>query len=178
MKQDKCSLGILPYPVEIPGIICKEYIQEHLSICVPVDHALAEYKSVTCEMINGFNCLLSSDIGFWDKLCKKLMPSSRFLVQTDDFTFRELIKESSLPCFTTNLVDQEENVLGNRVILPITNPEVNVTYYIINNKVWQLYNQTEYIFHSSDSGSTFYSKYGVQKTTQTSQSPAIHGLSA
>ena len=82
-------------------------------------------------MVNGFNCLLSSDIGFWDKLCKKLMPSSRFLVQTDEFSFGELVKESSLPCFTTDLVEDGENDFDKRVILPITDSEVNVTYYVI-----------------------------------------------
>lgn len=133
MNQEQI-FGILPYLVEMPGITCKEYVQEHLSICVPADHALAEYKSVTCEMINGFNCLLASEIGFWDKLCQKMMPSSRFLVQTDDFSFRELIKESSLPCFTTDLVEEGEYAFDNRVILPITDPEVNVTYYVINNE--------------------------------------------
>ena len=132
VQEGNCTFGVMPYRVELPGIACEELMQEHLFICVPKDHALAGNESVTCEMINGFNCLLASEIGFWDGLCQKLMPSSRFLVQTDEFTFRELVKESSLPCFTTNLADDREDMLKNHIVIPITNPEVNVTYYMIH----------------------------------------------
>lgn len=132
IQQGKCTFGILPYRIELPGVACEELMQEHLFICVPKDHALASNKSVTCEMINGFNCLLTSEIGFWNELVQKLMPSSRFLVQTDEFEFWELVMESSLPCFTTDLADEQEDMLKNRVIIPITDPEVNVTYYLIH----------------------------------------------
>lgn len=127
----KCSIGILPYPIEHENIYCKKLMEEHLSICVPPSHDLAKYESVTCDMINGFNCLLSSEIGFWNEVCHKKMPASRFLIQTDEFEFLELIKESSLPCFITNLVSDNQQPLGNRIVIPITDDEVNVTYYFI-----------------------------------------------
>lgn len=60
-----------------------------------------------------------------------MMPSSRFLVQTDEFSFQELVKESSLPCFTTDLVNDEEHILKNRIMIPVSDPEMNVTYYVI-----------------------------------------------
>lgn len=59
------------------------------------------------------------------------MPSSRFLVQTDEFEFRELIRESSLPCFTTNLASDYHSLLAGRIQIPVTNPEANVTYYLV-----------------------------------------------
>ena len=62
---------------------------------------------------------------------RKKMPSSRFLVQTDDFEFKELIKNSSLPCFTTNLATDLDDILKDRVILPVTDPEANVTYHLL-----------------------------------------------
>ena len=42
--------------------------------------------------INGFNFLLRSELGFWDALCREKMPSSKFLVLTDDAVFDELVK--------------------------------------------------------------------------------------
>ncbi len=131
VREQKCTVGILPYAVEMEHIKCEPLMEEHLSICVPVTHALAKYETVTCEMINGFNCLLSDEIGFWSELCKKKMPSSRFLVQTDEFAFRELIRESSLPCFTTDLVEDDESIFVNRISIPITDDEVNVMYHMI-----------------------------------------------
>ena len=63
-------------------------------------------------------------------MCRVQMPASRFLVQTDQFEFEELIRESSLPCFTTNLAKDNQNLLADRIKIPVTNPEANVTYYL------------------------------------------------
>ncbi len=126
----ECNVAILTHPVKADGITCVKYLEEHLSACVPPTHELAKYKEVTISQLNGYNCVLSSDLGFWGKYCKREMPSSRFFEQTDEEAFRTLIKESTLLCFTTNLVTDTGNVLGDRIVIPITDEEVNVTYYI------------------------------------------------
>ncbi|MBD5490371.1 MAG: hypothetical protein HDR13_16560 [Lachnospiraceae bacterium] len=58
------------------------------------------------------------------------MPSSKFLVQTDQFEFEELVRESSLPCFTTNLAEKDSGLLVGRIKIPVTDPDANVTYYL------------------------------------------------
>ena len=58
------------------------------------------------------------------------MPSSKFLVQTDLFELEELVRESSLPCFTTNLAKDDNSLLADRLKIPVTDPEANVTYYL------------------------------------------------
>ena len=58
------------------------------------------------------------------------VPASRFLVQTNQFEFEELVRESSLPCFTTNLAKDDQNLLADRIKIPVTDPEANVTYYL------------------------------------------------
>lgn len=140
----KCEIGILPFslnslssaagciplPPEAPSLCCIPFLREELSVCIPKDHAMAQRESLTFAQLNGFNCLLRSHIGFWSDLCRRKMPASRFLVQTDDFELRELIRASSLPCFTTNLATDEE-LLQNRVSIPITDPEANVTYHLL-----------------------------------------------
>ena len=62
------------------------------------------------------------------------MPSSRFLVQNDEFELKELIRNSSLPCFSTNLVHDTEDVFKERKIIPIPDPEANVTYRLVFRK--------------------------------------------
>ena len=91
---------------------------------------MAKRSSVTFSELNGFNFLLNSEIGFWDEMCRVQMPASRFLVQTDQFEFEELVRESSLPCFTTNLAKDPQNLLAGRVKIPVTDSEANVTYYL------------------------------------------------
>lgn len=85
-------------------------------------------------MLNGFNFLLRSEIGFWNEMCRQKMPASRFLVQKDDYEFRELIRSSTLPCFTTNLATDPDDVLKDRVIIPVGDAEADVMYHVIRMK--------------------------------------------
>ncbi len=127
----RCSIAILPYPLEGEGFSCTKFLEEHLSICVPPDHALARYTEISTKQINGYNCLLNSEIGFWSNMCKKSMPSSKFLVQTDEFAFRELMNASSLPFFVTDLSTEHYEEVENRIAVPITDEEANVSYYLV-----------------------------------------------
>lgn len=129
-----CEIGILPYPVTVEGLDCIPIIREHLSAGISRRHELADRKSLTFEDLNGYNCLLRSQIGFWTELCYRKMPASKFLVQTDDFAFQELIRTSTLPCFTTNLATGMSDVLGERNIIPITSAEADVIYYFVCKK--------------------------------------------
>lgn len=126
-----CELAILPTNIQTANYITIPFLKESLSVCVPLSHDLAAQSSVTFSDLNGFNFLLKSEIGFWDEMCRTKMPSSRFLVQTNEFEFEELIRTSSLPCFTTNPANIHKNLLADRRIIPITNPEANVIYSLV-----------------------------------------------
>lgn len=138
LETGSCQLGILPenLPAEsqLENYTGIPFLKENLFICVRPSHALAAKSSVTFSDINGFNFLLRSEIGFWDEMCRKQMPSSRFLVQTNEFEFRELIRESALPCFTTNLAGTYQNLLADRIQIPVANPEANVIYRLLCRK--------------------------------------------
>ncbi len=43
------------------------------------------------------------------------MSASKFLVQNDESEFIELVNASSLPCFTTDYIQNQENLYPNRV---------------------------------------------------------------
>lgn len=126
LKEKQCDIGVLPFLVE-GGT---EFMKERLFVCVPKEHELAKHKELTFAEINGFNFLLRTELGFWDALCREKMPASKFLVQMEEEAFLELIKESSLPCFTTDYVHIDEAYYDGRVNIPIADPEANVTFYI------------------------------------------------
>ena len=67
-------------------------------------------------------------------MCFEKMPASRFLIQTNDFDFQELVKTSTLLCFVTNFATNSKNVMVKRKIIPITDVEANVTYHLISAK--------------------------------------------
>lgn len=134
VREGNCDFGVLPYEYEDKDLQSLPYIEEKLAVCVRTDHELAGYEEVNFAQINGFNCLVREEIGFWSGLCKEKMPASRFLVQTDEFELEELIRTSTLLCFTTNLADWPEKLMENRKEIPIIDNEANVRYHVIRKR--------------------------------------------
>ena len=124
-ESGSCDLSVLPFAVE--G--AEPFLQENLFVCVPADHELAKHRTLTFAEINGFNFLLRSELGFWDALCREKMPASKFLVQTDEAVFNELVRASSLPCFTTDYGGLQGRFPA-RVNIPLTDIEAQVTFYL------------------------------------------------
>ncbi len=108
----------------------KECGTETLMFSLPKKHKYARRKSLTFAEMKGENMLLMSDIGFWS-FVKTKMPNSRFLTQSDRFSFNELIQASSLPSFISNLSEKYRKLNSNRVNIPISDKEATVTYYLV-----------------------------------------------
>lgn len=125
-RNGACDIAVLPFPLE-GG---QEYLRERLFVSVPPQHELACHASLTFADINGFHFLLRTELGFWDALCREKMPDSKFLVQSDIGAFNELVRSSSLPCFTTDYGHQNNIIYPGRVNIPLTDPEADVTFYI------------------------------------------------
>ena len=135
LKDGSCDIGILPFPLENG----EKFMQENLFVCVPPDHELASHSTLTFDEINGFNFLLRTELGFWDTLCREKMPASKFLVQTDSEAFEELVRASSLPCFSTDYGQNQRGVFSTRVNIPLSDDEAHVTFYITYSTCrWQL----------------------------------------
>ncbi len=126
-NEGACDIAILPFPLE--GT--QRFMQEKLFVCVPEGHELARHETLSFADINGFNFLLRTELGFWDALCREKMPASKFLVQTDNAVFDELVRASSLPCFTTDYFHRSNAPYPGRVNIPLSDSEANVTFYII-----------------------------------------------
>lgn len=122
-QDGRCDMTILPFPTD--G--ARPFMKEDLFVCVPPDHELAKHETLTFADINGFNFLLRTELGFWDALCREKMPASKFLVQPDDAVFGELVKASSLPCFTTDYRNLEAH--PDRINIPLEDEEAHVTFY-------------------------------------------------
>lgn len=133
LAEDACDVAVLPYRPDGEGLLVRHLMNEQLFLCVKRDHVLAKRKGVTLEELNGFNFLLGSDLGFWNGLCESKMTASKMLVQTDEFSLAELIRQSSLPCFTTDVAMRMRyrDIGDDRICIPIENPEVNVSFYLV-----------------------------------------------
>lgn len=137
-NEHACDLAIFPFPLETAEGTVREFLHEKLFVCVPPSHELAQHSSLSFAAINGFNFLLRTELGFWDTLCRQKMPASRFLIQPDEFTFDELVASSSLPCFTTDYFKNAPERYPGRVFVPLTDPEADVTFYLVERKSMEI----------------------------------------
>lgn len=108
----------------------KECGTESLLFGLPQDHKYARRKNLSFSEMNGENMLLMPDIGFWD-FVKERMPDSRFLTQSDRFSFNELIRASSLPFFATELGNRYQKTPPGRTYVPVSDADASVTYYLV-----------------------------------------------
>lgn len=143
---NKYQIIITTDEMNLPDIISRKYCEEHLYISLPPAHPLAGHKSLTLNDLNGQSILILSKIGFWYDICKAKMPDSLFLVQEELSALDELRKSSALPSFATDWTNKSSSH-DNRILIPLTDPEVNVTFYINYNKSYK--KQFESIIYTS-----------------------------
>lgn len=140
LEADSYQLIILPYQPEAIGLLSTAIGEEHLMFFLPRGHRFAKRKSLALGEMNGENMLLFSEIGFWHDLVTAKMPDSRFLVQNERYSMEELILNSVLPCFITDLSSNQSletayrQMPENRVPVAITDEEVHVTYWLVCKK--------------------------------------------
>lgn len=127
---DNYQIIILPYAPDGSEYFCKECGHETLMFALPKGHRYARRKKLSFADMNGENMLLMPDIGFWSFVRDK-MPNSRFLTQSDRFSYNELIQASSLPSFVTDLSEKYNIIPPGRVYVPISDDIATVTYYLV-----------------------------------------------
>ncbi len=133
LNDDTYQLIVLPYCPDDDRysfhILCKE----NLFFLLPKKHRYAKRKSLAISEMDGENILLFQHIGFWYDLVKEKMPNSKFLMQTDFYVFQELIANSNIPIFATD-VYKNDKPDSDRVCIPIADPDFHVDYYMICKK--------------------------------------------
>ena len=132
INQNIVDIAVLPFAYLDKAVETTPYMEEKLYIAVTSEHELAQMKSVQFSDLNGYNFLLMNQIGFWDALVREKMPVSRFLVQSSTLDFDELAKNSTLPRFVTNISLSKSTSEDDRIIIPIADPEAEITYTIVN----------------------------------------------
>lgn len=120
-------------PKKDASIFFVPYRQEHLCLRVPKEHPLAKHARLhLCDLADQ-NLLLYTYIGFWYELCREKLSAAHFLYMNEQETFAQIAEVSAFPCFTTDaFADQWQD--DGKVIVPIADREVNVTYYFVCKK--------------------------------------------
>lgn len=131
------NLIILLHPLEakksdgMPQYLCKSFIREKLSVLLPVSHRLAKRKTLQLQDLAGEKLLIYNTIGFWYSVCKQKIPGAVFLEQSELSALREIVHASKLPSFITNITNTNNAIPDNKVVIPLSDPEVNVQFWCV-----------------------------------------------
>jgi hypothetical protein len=60
------------------------------------------------------------------------MPQSKFIIQDTLENVEDLIHDSNIPSFATNLSNERYKMPKDRIMIPIKDNIVNVTFYIVS----------------------------------------------
>ncbi len=129
LKDKTYSIIIMPIPSNDEMMGSVPFMEEEIFFSLPLDHPLANRKSLSMKEMDGQRMLLMSNIGFWHDIHKRKMPHTKFLVQKDRSEFFDLMELSSLPSFTSTYTLSHEKVPENRKIIPINDKEAKATFY-------------------------------------------------
>ena len=130
LYNDQYQIIVLPAKPDEDLYFSKICGKETLMFALPKEHPQADRETLSFADMNGENMLLMPDIGSWDFVRNKI-PDSRFLTQSDRFSFNELVQASSLPSFVTDLSEKYRETPPGRIYVPISDDEATVTYYLI-----------------------------------------------
>lgn len=108
--------------------------EEDLCVLLPKKHKLVGRKELSLKELSGEKFLIHNKIGFWYKTTKRLIPKVEFFDQNDLDSLRELIELANIPAFITNFSGRTFKIPETRIEIPLSDPEVNVTFYCVCQK--------------------------------------------
>ncbi len=108
---------------------------ETLAVAMPLSHPLAALDAISFADLDDVAMLQYTEVGFWYQLCLQKIPHPHLLLQQDRDTFNAIVGASMLPTFYSDYYDEyEKRDLSGRKIIPLTDPQAKVTYYLVCRK--------------------------------------------
>lgn len=129
LREGRYQLAILHEEPDGKDFCSCPVASEQLYVSLPPVHPLADAHGLYLKDLDGQTFLLYSQIGFWDGLCRREMPHTRFLLQQEMEVLGELVANSALPAFTTDYIMKLGDGPSDRVAVPILDEDASVTYY-------------------------------------------------
>ena len=90
---------------------------------------LANRDVLRAEDLKGLS-LLTFDVGFWVGLCRRKLPQTAFLVQTDVDAMDELVSASNLPVFNSDRMLEDGYVPEDSVSIMLDEDFARTVYYV------------------------------------------------
>lgn len=124
---------LLNFPIEDRDITSTYLGTESMSVNLPAECNLNQYKELSFKMLKGKTILSPSLIGFWTKIYQDEIPDSKIIFQNESSEYSEILQYSVLPFFTTNLTSLDSqwglNLPNNRSVRPLKDEVAHQKFY-------------------------------------------------
>lgn len=124
---------LLNFPIEDRDITSTYLGTESMSVNLPAECNLNQYKELSFKMLKGKTILSPSPIGFWTKIYQDEIPDSKIIFQNESSEYSEILQYSVLPFFTTNLTSLDSqwglNLPNNRSVRPLKEEVAHQKFY-------------------------------------------------
>ena len=136
LTDDVYQMIILLHPFDDSLFESQKYFSERLSVMLPKNHPLAGKKSLALKELAGETFAVYSEVGFWEKVKREKIPGVKFvklLHHEDSDPITAITQASDMPSFISDRTTAF-TLPENRVAIPLSDQEVNVTFYAVYKK--------------------------------------------
>lgn len=128
------SIGKITLNMTAPEkIVSQKLCEENLCFYIPKTHKYAKCSSLKFSEMNGESFIVFSKIGFWEKIHHDSLPDSNFIMMDDIKNHAEIVQNSVLPCFVTDMsLDYYDysTFIKKRVAIPIEDDNAHAKFYL------------------------------------------------
>lgn len=109
----------------------KKIGHEQLYISLTPGNPLSFYPEIHLKDLNGLTILLLNRIGFWSAVHREKTPNTKYLLQVEDDSFREIASNSQYPVFSSSYFINRGETFPNRINIPIVDKECSTDFYLV-----------------------------------------------
>ena len=133
LDEKRYDIVVLLNPAKGKNYFCRPFIRERLSVMLPKKHRLATRKAIWLKDLAGEKILIHDKIGFWYSMVRRKIPGAVFLEQPELASLLEIVKNSHLPSFITDISEQKLHtpVPKDKTTILLLDEEASARFYCV-----------------------------------------------
>ena len=125
---EKADIAIVRGEIESGAILTVPFLDEQLFMQIPLSDPLAKKDAIRFSDLAGREIHEYTEIGFWHKLHRDLIPEAKYIEYTDIMVYMNAVSRSDTLTFVTALANTHHGEREGYVTVPITDGEATAHY--------------------------------------------------
>lgn len=131
LKNGTYQLAVTHFEPDKSVFYSKKIGHEQLYISLTPGNPLSFYPEIHLKDLNGLTILLLNRIGFWSAVHREKTPNTKYLLQVEDDSFREIASNSQYPVFSSSYFINRGETFPDRINIPIVDKECSTDFYLV-----------------------------------------------